>query len=118
MASLNSFRPFGNANLVAASSSTSSTPTAIGSTAGAATAASGFQALWLNNITTSPIYVTVGNSSSAVPTAAVPTTAFGTPAFCVTQYSPKVITCPPNCWVSAATSAGGASLMVQPGFGD
>ena len=113
MASLESFQIQGNTVLVAASSSTASIPTQVST--------GGQQAAWLVNTTTSPIYVSVGISSApggVALQAAVPTTGVPTSGLCITNVTPKVITIPPTCWLSAATSAGAASLLVTPGFGN
>ena len=113
MASFESFQIQGPTVLVAASSSTASTPTQVST--------GSQQAAWLNNPTTTPIYVTVGISSAPAGVtlqAAVPTTNVPTVGMCITNVSPKVISVPPTCWLSAATSAGAASLFVTPGFGN
>jgi hypothetical protein len=108
MASLESFQIQGNTVLVAASSSTASAATQVST--------GGQQAAWLVNPTTSPVFVSVGVTSAIQ--AAVPTTSVPAPGLCITNVTPKVITIPPTCWLSAATSAGAASLFVTPGFGN
>lgn len=101
----------GNTVLVAASSSTSQTPTQV-STAG-------ISACHLSNPCTVTLYVSIGTSASAV-AAAQPTTAVPCEGLCLPAGETRVVGLgpnPSNCWISAATSAGTAApgLFATPG---
>lgn len=101
------FQPQGTTKLIAASSSTASTATQVST--------GGNQGMWVVNASTAtlPVYVAVGSSDVQ---AACPTT--GTPAqgLCIPAQTGKNITTPPGGWLSAATSAGSASVFATPGF--
>lgn len=101
--------PAGTAVLVAASSSTASTPTNLGTGRNA-------EAALLSNISTSPVYVALGSSSvqAAVPTTATPAVGWCIPAGQTFQASVSPST--NSNWISAATSAGSAPLMAQLGM--
>jgi hypothetical protein len=69
----------------------------------------------VTNLSTLDAYVVFSSTGIAAvaPTTAIP--AIGhTP---VLQRTSRIFTVPPNCYVSAITSAGQANLAVTPGFG-
>jgi hypothetical protein len=73
------------------------------------------QGMLVTNLSTLDAYVVFSSTGIAAvaPTTAVP--AIGhTP---VLQRTSQIFTVPPNCYVSAITSAGQANLAVTPGFG-
>lgn len=102
--SLTAFQPNGNSVLVAASSSTASTPTQV--------CAGNQQGMWIANNSTIPVYLAIGSSSiqAACPTTAVPCAGLSLPAG---QCRP--FTTSPAGWLSAATSAGSALVSATPG---
>jgi hypothetical protein len=79
------------------------------------TTSGGMQGLSITNMSTLDAYIAIGGSSSIV--AAAPTTASSTGSFPLMQRSTRTITVPPNCWVSAITTAGQANLALTPGSG-
>jgi len=91
--------------LVAASSSTASTPTQVST--------GSQQGMYIANPSTIPVYVAAGSSSIQ---AACPTTAVPCVGMCVLPGQGMYATVPPQGWLSAATSAGAASVMATPGF--
>lgn len=95
----------GNSVLVAASSSTASTPTQVST--------GSQQGMYLANPSTIPVYVAAGSS---LVQAACPTTAVPAPGVCILPGQALALTVPPQGWLSAATSAGSASLFGTPGF--
>lgn len=102
---LTAFQPMGNTVLVAASSSTASTPTQVstGSPPG----------MFLSNGSTIPVYIATAATSAVQ--AACPTTAVPCPGMCIPVGWGVPITSPPGAWLSAATSAGSALLFATPG---
>ena len=106
---LAAFQPQGNSLLV---SSTVGSATAAVQTS----SAGGIQGLRISNLSTNDAYVSIGASTATatLPTTTVPSTGTG---FVVMQRSAVTITAPPNCWLSAITSAGQANLVVTPGVG-
>lgn len=101
---LDSFLPQGNTTIIA-------------STAASATAAQqftgGIQGARLVNLSTVDAYLAFGASTA---TAAAPSTA-GAASFPLMQRTEKVISLPPNFWVSAITTAGQANIALTPGIG-
>jgi hypothetical protein len=103
---ITSFQPSGATALIAASSSTASTPTQVST--------GGQQGMYIANPSTVPVYFATGQTSAVL--AAVPTTAVPTAGLCIPAGQGKDITTPPGGWLSAATSAGTASVFATPGF--
>jgi hypothetical protein len=106
--SFTAFQPSGNTCLVAATSSTASTPTQVST--------GSQQGMYVVNGSTATlmVYLAFGQTSAvqaACPTTAVPCSGLALPA----QMAVKVHT-PPGGWLSAATSAGAASVFATPGF--
>lgn len=77
----------------------------------------GQQAVRIANRSTLDAYVLLGSSSSFV--VAAPTTTSSTAAgmLIIQRAANEKFTCPPQCWISAITTAGQADLAVTPGFG-
>ena len=104
-----SFRPQGNSVLIAATSSTASSPTQISTGWCVAT--------YFANPSTSPVYIAYGSSSVQ---AGVPTTAVPCVGMCFPSGTGGLInTGPSNTfnWLSVVTSAGSASVFATPGSG-
>lgn len=102
---ITAFQPMGNTALIAASSSTASTPTQVST--------GSQQGMFVSNPSTVPVYVAAGSSSVQ---AAQPTTAVPCPGLCVPAGQGLPITSPPSGWLSAVTSAGSALVFATPGF--
>lgn len=102
---ITAFQPSGNTALIAASSSTASTPTQVstGSQAG----------MYVANPSTIPVYLAFGSS---LVQAACPTTAVPCPGLCLAVGDARPFATPPAGWLSAATSAGSALVFATPGF--
>jgi hypothetical protein len=103
--SITAFQPAGNTCLVAASSSTASTPTQVST--------GSQQGMMISNPSTSPVYVAAGSSSVQ---AACPTTAVPCVGLCVPSGQMRPLNTPPAGWLSAATSGGAANVFATPGF--
>jgi uncharacterized phage protein gp47/JayE len=105
---LNAFQPSGNTFLIAATSSTASTPTQV--------CAGSQQGMRIANTSTAsvPVYVAAGSSSVQ---AACPTTATPAAGVCIPAQTAVNLVTPPAGWLSAATSAGSVSVFATPGFG-
>lgn len=103
--SFTAFQPSGNTALIAASSSTATTATQV--------CTGSQQGMMISNPSTVPVYVAAGTSSVQ---AACPTTAVPCPGLCVPNGQMRPLTTPPGGWLSAATSAGSASVFATPGF--
>lgn len=103
---LTGFQPMGTTKLVAASSSTASTPTQVST--------GSQQGMHVVNASTATLCVYVAAGTSTVQ-AACPTT--DTPAYglCIPAQDYVNITTPPGGWLSAATSAGAAAVFATPG---
>jgi hypothetical protein len=99
------FQPSGNTALVAASSSTASTPTQVST--------GSQQGMYVSNASTVPVYVAAGSSTIQ---AAQPTTAVPCPGLCINPGEGLALATPPAGWLSAATSAGSALVFATPGF--
>lgn len=104
---LNAFQPQGQTLILA--STLASATTVQPSTAG------GIQGMMVTNLSTLDAYVVFSTTGIAAvaPTTAVP--AVGHMA--ILQRETYIFTTPPNCYVSAITTAGQANLALTPGFG-
>jgi hypothetical protein len=100
-----------NTVLVAASSSTSVTPTQLstGNVGGC----------YIANPSSTPVWIAFG--SSAAPAASIPTTSAPSQGLCVLPGRARAFSAPPSTslnWLSAVTSAGATgSVFATPGFG-
>ena len=107
---LASFQPQGNTLILAS--------TAASATTVQPSSASSIQGLRAVNTSTSvTAYATVSASSATVatlPTTVTPSTGTGFPLL---PSQTEIFSVPPNCWVSAITSAGQANLALTPGVG-
>lgn len=103
--SFTAFQPSGNTVLIAASSSTASTPTQVST--------GGQQGMFISNPSTIPVYVAAGSSSIQ---AACPTTAVPCAGLCIPSGQTRPLTTPPSGWLSGATSAGSATIFATPGL--
>lgn len=103
-----SFRPTGNTLLCSVTTSTSLGPTQVNP--------GNMPAIYVANPSTNSIFI--GFSSSAAPTASVPTTS-GAIGLCIPAGQGQVFNAGPtlNCWLSAVTSAGTASVYATAGTG-
>jgi hypothetical protein len=102
------FQVSGATCLVAASSSTASTPTQV---------STGYeQGMHIVNASTAslPVYVSAGSSTVQ---AAAPTTATPAQGLCILAGQAINLWTPPAGWLSAATSGGSASVFATPGYG-
>jgi len=104
---LDAFRPQGQTLLLASTQASATTvqPSSDGS----------IQGLMIQNLSTSDAYVCISSTgiAASVPTTATPSTGH----MPVMQRMVYIVTTPPNCYVSAITSAGQANLALTPGFG-
>lgn len=105
---LSAFQPQGGTLIIASTAASATTATQVSS-------AGGIQGAWLVNLSTNDAYVAISASSAVA--AAVPTTASSTGSFPLLQRTDEKLTVPPNCWLSAITTAGQANLAVTLGFG-
>jgi hypothetical protein len=105
--SFTAFQPSGPTCLVAASSSTASTPTQVST--------GNQQGMHIVNASTATLCVYVAAGSSTVQ-AACPTTAVPAVGLCIPAQGYVNISSPPAGWLSAATSGGSASVFATPGF--
>lgn len=100
-----SFQPNGNSALIAATSSTASVATQV--------CTGSQQGMYVANNSTVQAYLAFGSSSVQ---AACPTTAVPAPGLCLLAGASRAFATPPAGWLSAATSAGSASIFATPGF--
>lgn len=100
------FLPMGNTVLIAATSSTASTPTQVST--------GHQQGMYVVNASTAglPVYIAFGSSSVQ---AACPTTAVPCVGLCLQPGQGQPFVTPPAGWLSAATSGGSASVFATPG---
>lgn len=98
------FLPMGPTALIVATSSTASSPIQVST--------GGQQGMLLTNMSTIPIYVAYGSSSVQ---AACPTTGVPCLGLCLPVSAAPLRLSTPAGWLSAATSAGSASLFATPG---
>lgn len=99
------FQPSGTTKLVAASSSTASAATQVST--------GSQQGMFVSNPSSVAVYVAAGTSDVQ---AAQPTTDVPCPGLCIPAGRALAIATPPSGWLSAATSAGAASVFATPGF--
>lgn len=105
---LTAFQPQGGTLIIASTAASATVATQVSS-------AAAIQGARLVNLSTNDAYVAI-SASSAV-TAAVPTTASSTGSFPLLQRTGEKFSVPPQCWLSAITTAGQANLAITLGFG-
>lgn len=114
MASIQGFYPQGNTQLIGLTGATAAS-SAIQIGAGA-----GIQGMRLANLSTGNMYVSIGASTATavLPLSSVGST--GVSSFPLRYNSEMYITCPPNPWISAISTATAvtALLAVTPGYGN
>ena len=103
---LEAFQPQGNASLVIATTTAS---------VGMQPSTGGIIGCLLTNMSSADVYITASPSSAIA--AAIPTTSTPGLGMPLLARSAQTFNFAPNFWLSALTSAGTASINLQPGFG-
>lgn len=102
------FQPQGTTKLVAASSSTASTPTQVST--------GNHQGMQVVNASTAALNVWIATAHTSDVQAQIPTTATPATGMFLPPNEPLNLTTPPGGWLSAITTAGTASVFATPGF--